>query len=64
MRKQRYYGSVELMVSTDASGRVKNMGCYRVEPADSIKSDIYVSVSKRETNKASLNRPSFLLARR
>lgn len=30
------------MVSTDSSGKIKNMGRYRVEPADSIKHDIYV----------------------
>lgn len=42
MRKQRYYGSSELMVSTNTNGDIKSGGRYRLEPADSEECVVYV----------------------
>jgi hypothetical protein len=36
VRREQYYGSVELVVSMDPGGKIRNIGRFRVEPGPDV----------------------------
>uniref|UniRef100_A0A1I7X2L8 Uncharacterized protein n=1 Tax=Heterorhabditis bacteriophora TaxID=37862 RepID=A0A1I7X2L8_HETBA len=45
VRREQYYGSVELVVSVDPRGRIRNIGRFRLEPSSDFHSEQHVSTS-------------------
>lgn len=36
VRREQYYGSLELLVSVDPGGRIRNVGRFRLEPSSDL----------------------------